>query len=482
MNVTRSEEGPDALVETSARLPAQGMTASQQADQTGSRVIAALALISLILPFSFSLGSWLLTPSRTLFLILMPIQLAQLLSGRFGRVTYIDVLFLLYMAWRTFVPFLHDPGRALQYAGSNSVIFLGGYLAGRAAIRSVDDFRWMVKLLGGLVIFSFPFAVYETVTGSFVLPKLFEMIPGVTAVTDVDYQRRLGMDRVQFVFVHPIHYGLFCSMALSGYFIALRGAVTGFQRWVGAGLILACCLMSVSSGPFLAALAQLGLVTYAHLLRNVERRWVIFGTVFTIMYVILEIGSNRPAIVAVTSILSFSSSTANVRVILFEYGMQQIYRTPIFGMGFRRLPMPHWMTGSLDNFWLALALVFGVPAFLFLFAAVVSGLIGIGKRKFETGGPLYNARLGWSITLVSATLTLATVYIWSEVASLVMFFIGSGVFLLHAQEKTEGSAPEPANGNGRGGLVYSRFESHESPRKSTKETGPPARPPTKGRA
>ena len=73
----------------------------------------------------------------------------------------------------------------------------------------------MYEVLGLFVLFSFPFAIYETVTTQFVLPKLFEMIPGVTSVKDVNYIRRMGLDRVQFVFSHPIHYGLFVSLVLS---------------------------------------------------------------------------------------------------------------------------------------------------------------------------------------------------------------------------------------------------------------------------
>ncbi|OYX45093.1 MAG: hypothetical protein B7Z02_02290 [Rhodobacterales bacterium 32-67-9] len=434
---------------------------------SGRPVLATFALITLMLPVTFNLGTWVMSPSRALFLVLMPIQLFNLMRGQYGKVTCIDWLILGYMAWRTFVPFIHDPRIALQYAGSNSIIFLGGYLAGRATIRSAADFQWMAKVLAAFVIISFPFAVYETITGKFVLPYLFEQIPGVKSVKDVNYMRRMGMDRVQFVFAHPIHYGLFCSLALSVYFVGLRGVISGFRRWAGTLVIIASCVMSVSSGPLLSALAQVGLIFYAHLFRNVERRWLYFGLLFTISYTVIELGSNRPGIVALMSLLTFSASTANVRFILFEYGMTQIAKTPLFGIGFRQWDLPSWMTGSLDNFWLALALIFGLPAFLFLFAAVVTGLVGVGKRAFKPGGELSNARLGWGIMLVSLTLTLATVYVWSEVASLVMFMIGSGVFLLAAHDAPDDESPPPADDNRRSGPAYSRFAPELSRRDAT---------------
>lgn len=467
------------MSEMTARHPAQGVPSNRPVAGTGRPVMVTIALISLMLPVSFNIGSWLMSPSRALFLVMLPIWMISLFRGQYGKVNYIDVLVLLYMAWRTFVPFIHNPQVALQYAGSNSIIFLGGYMAARASIRSPEDFRWMAKVLGAFVIFSFPFAVYEATTGDFVIPHLFEQIPGITSVKDVNYQRRLGMDRVQFVFVHPIHYGLFCSMAVSAFFLGLKGVISGFWRWIGTGLILGCCLMSVSSGPFLAALAQIGLTMWGFMFRKKEKRWKIFGGLFAAFYAIIEIGSNRPGIVALISLLSFSSSTANVRFILFEYGMQQVYRTPLIGIGFRRLPLPPWMTGSLDNFWLAIAVIFGVPAFLFLFSAVVFGLIGIGRRKFKPGGALDNTRLAWAITLISITLTLSTVFIWTEVASLVMFMIGSGVFLLHAQETEDGAAPVPVD-TGRQPMGYSRY-APEMSRNSPAEPLPPGRRAAKGK-
>ncbi|MBC7143660.1 MAG: hypothetical protein H5U18_16120, partial [Rhodobacteraceae bacterium] len=146
------------MSDTTARLPAREMRASRPATAgSGRPVLATIALISLMLPVTFTMGTWTMSPSRALFLVLLPIQLFNLMRGQYGKITYIDWLVLGYMAWRTFVPFVHNPQVALQYAGSNSVIFLGGYLAARASIRSAEDFQWMAKVLAAFVIFSFPF-------------------------------------------------------------------------------------------------------------------------------------------------------------------------------------------------------------------------------------------------------------------------------------------------------------------------------------
>lgn len=184
-------------------------------------------------------------------------------------------------------------------------------------------------------------------------------------------------------------------------------------------------------------------------------RWRFWGFLTFLAYVVIKIGSNRPGIYAVVSLLSFAPHTANVRLILLEYGLAQVVQTPLFGVGFNNWNLPVWMSGSLDNFWLANALIFGLPAFLLLAAAFAYGMIAVGRRKFAPGGDLYNIKLSWMIVMVSITLTLATVYIWSEIASLVMFVIGSGAFLLHAEDPKQQEAV-PGQKAPRG-PVYTRF-------------------------
>lgn len=440
-----------------ARNPVQMESARPAERETTRPFIATIALVSMMLPVSIDVGSLHLTTSRTLFLILCPILLIRLLIGKYGRVTPLDVFILLYMLWRTVVPFINNPQVALQYVGSNSVIFLGGYLAARASIRSASDFRWFARMLGGFVMLSLPFAISESITGNMVIPRYLEMIPGVTSVQDVLYDRRMGLDRVQFVFAHPILYGLFSSMGVAIYFLGMKGHLPTWRRIVGVSVIGICCFLSVSSGPFLSVVAQLFLLFWAFFLRKVETRWRILGILAFLGYVVIELGSTRPGIYAVVSLLSFAPHTANVRLILLEYGLAQVAQTPLFGVGFNSWNLPVWMSGSLDNFWLANALIFGTPAFFLLAAAFGYGMVAIGRRKFTPGSDLSNIRLGWVIVMVSITLTLATVYIWSEIASLVMFVIGSGAFLLYAEEPKAGTdvpAEAPAQAKGP---VYTRF-------------------------
>jgi hypothetical protein len=87
------------------------------------------------------------------------------------------------------------------------------------------------------------------------------------------------------------------------------------------------------------------------------------------------------------------------------------------------------MTGSVDNFWLYLALRFGVPTFLFLAGAYLISMIRIGGRNFRSDPDLLAVRRAWMFTQVSTCLVLATVAIWGEAYSLVLLMLGSGVWL-----------------------------------------------------
>lgn len=438
-------------------------------------VLLCLTLITLMMPISFKIGTILMSPSRLLFLIMTPILLIGLLSGRYGKMTVVDGLFLAFVAWRSMTPFLTGIRNPVEYAGSNLLVILGGYLVARATVRNVPDMLFAGKVLIMFALVTFPLALYESITSNMVLPRYLEMIPGVISVTDVDYDRRMGLDRAQVVFPHPILYGLFCSICFSLAFIALRNRISTVSRVIKSAFIFGCCFLSVSSGPLLSVMAQIGLTGWSILFANYEKRWKVMMWIVAVFYVIAEIGSTRPAIYAIVSRLSFSAATANARRIQFEYGVAQIKRTPFFGVGQKGWGLPNWMTGSLDNYWLALALQFGLPTFLFCMAAFIVGMIRVGKRDFQPGSDLWNLQLTWVVTMVSLSLTLATVYIWNEVASLVFFFFGAGQFLIFATEQAARAEPV----QGRTGMQYTRFRQPSPTARSTAQPEPKAARPSR---
>jgi hypothetical protein len=430
-------------------------------------VLLTLTLVTLMLPVSFTLGSFLMSPSRLLFLITMPVLLTGLLAGRFGRVTAVDVIFLLFVAWRTMTPWVTNPARALEYTGSNLLVILGAYLVGRASVRNVTDFYLAFRLIIFFVIVSFPFALSESITGDMVLPKYIEMIPGVNSVEDVDYDRRLGLDRAQVVFPHPILYGLFCSLCLAAAFVGMRNVLTVAGRWIRSAFVMGCVFLSVSTGPLLSTLVQIFLMGWSIVFATNPRRWKILLSFTAVGYVIAEIGSDRPAVYAIVSRLALNPATAFNRRLIFEYGIAQVAQTPVFGVGLNTWSRARWMTDSVDNYWLALAIQFGIPAFAFSFAAFVIAMVLVGRRHFTPGSRLWNVQLAWVVTMVSITLTLATVYVWNEVASLVFLIFGAGQFLIFASAQEAAPDAGPVADSPKR-MKYTRFPSGSPPEKPSR--------------
>lgn len=415
-----------------------------------------IIFIALLIPAFFSIGTLLMTPSRLIFLFLIPVLLARLLTRKYGPVTYIDWLILFHMFWFTLAVFVNSPSVALTYTGVNTVILLGGFLAGRAFIRDLDQFLGFIRFFAMIVALSLPFAIYETLTRELTIPRLVEMIPGFSSNRDVQYPLRMGFDRVQFVFVHPIHFGFFCSLSVGLFFVAMKNQMGTFRLWAQTSVLALMCFLSLSSGPFLSMLIQFLLILWMYAMRNAPRPWMTLVWICLAFYAVLEVASNGPALYYIITKLAFNSGTANARRILLDYGIDQVMVTPIFGIFNRPWNLPPWMTGSLDNYWLGLAVAFGLPTFLGQFLAFILAIRAIARRDFPEGSALDLARRAWIISMISATLTLGTVFVWSEIASFMFFFFGAGLWMLDAEftdAKPEESPPPP------GGVRYTRFGS-----------------------
>lgn len=196
------------------------------------------------------------------------------------------------------------------------------------------------------------------------------------------------------------------------------------------------CVMSVSSGPLLSILFQGAVVTYWLLTRNMKKPWINLFRFAGVIYLILEVASNRPAIYAIAERMAFSPGTAFMRRLIFEYGMEQFWRTPILGIGYRRIPtMPWWMKDSVDNHWLVVAVAYGFPAFV-AFAAVFFLLYRqVGKNYSDPDPDWVRANFSVAVMLTGLVLVLATVAVWLDTLSLTYMLLGASCFLFYAQPK-----------------------------------------------
>jgi hypothetical protein len=424
-----------------------------------------LYLLAVVIPIGFQIGPLAMNLLRLLLIVMILPLLIRLFMGRYGKVLITDVLFMAHIVWATIALAVINPDRVVEQMGSIGLEFLGGYLMGRAYIRTPEAFAGLCRALMIIVCCSAPFALYETLKGHSLLIEAIRSIPGIRTSNYNYMEPRFGLRRVQFGFVHPIHYGLFCSVALSLTYVALRGLMSGFWRVLASGVILLCGFLALSSGAFLAILLQIGLITWSVVFARVRSRWWLLLGLFALTYVVIDILSNRTPIMVFMSYATFSAHTAYWRGIIFDWGMMSVWAHPVFGIGMNDWVRPWFMySGSMDNFWLVMAVRYGFPGFFLLAIGYAIAIWRIGRRDFSRDAVLTQFRRAWIFTFLGLTFTLTTVHVWTNIYSFVFFMFGTGIWLITADNsgREPAAAPPGSAGTGpdkplEGGPRFSRF-------------------------
>ena len=423
-------------------------------------LLAKVTLICCLLPFTFNLGPIVLSPSRVLFLISVPYLVIRLFSGAYGKIVFVDIMMFLSVIWLGMAIGYNNPESAITFVGSNAILLLGGYLTARATVRAPSDLYAFGNFLIVAALLTLPFALFEAVTSNAIIPRLFDMLPGVQGYPDTNAEPRLGLERAQVVFAHPIHYGLFCAFSLPFIFIGRELTLSFMARTALCFLVTVCAVLSLSTAAFTAIILQFGLISWAYLCKKVMNikanvwRLLVFASIF--VYFVLDVVSNRPAYLAVFQTLSFNSSTVYMRTLIFEYGMAQVDKTPFFGVGFNGWDRPVWMSDSIDNYYLFLAVIYGFPSALFFMISAWASVYYTSKAKFLWGSTAFLSRRSWGVTMVSVLFTIATVSVWGDMLSIIYFILGAGIWM-HTYEvvpQEENSSPK----NNKSRLRYVRKE------------------------
>ena len=399
-----------------------------QGAQMTSKALLVLFLITILLPARMQVAGLLLSPTR-IFLLLSIIPLTlQLFAGRFGRIVAPDWLLFLVALWMMIALIAVHGVSRLQFAGITAVEAIGGYMVGRAFVRHEIDFRYVFKFMVMAMVVLLPFTIIENVTGSLVLPDLLRKLPGVEApIRGRTAYGRLGLERVYSVFAHPILWGLFCSMAFSN--VMAQSKHTSLYRNLAAlmlplGLISYSTFSALSSAPLLSLGLQIMLLAWGFVMGG---RWKLLCILVVSLYVMVDLASNRTPVSILFDTLTFNSGTAWTRVAIFDYGKIAVMQNPVFGVGFNPYNIPEWLTTSVDNFWLLLALRYGLPGlalWVSVFLCILWGAAAIKLREPR----LSRMRQGYLIALTGIIMTLITVHVWDQMAVFIMFYLGAGVW------------------------------------------------------
>jgi hypothetical protein len=239
----------------------------------------------------------------------------------------------------------------------------------------------------------------------------------------------MGLARAFGSFEHPILFGVFCSMAFANAWFAARSRLSPLQGWLLAGAIIVASFVSLSAGAWMMLGLQIALAVWDRMTRGLPGRWAVLGAIFVGILVVVSMLSNRSPVKVFIGYASFSAQSSYNRILIWEYGTAEVGRHPLFGIGLGEWIRAPWMSSSMDNFWLVNAVRYGMPALIFLAAAIFMIMFrAAGQRNRSLDWT--NCRLGWIITIVGTAVAACTVHLWNSTFCLFLFMVGSGAWLM----------------------------------------------------
>ena len=378
-----------------------------------------LFILAIIIPPNYSIapGGFVITPIRGLGMIYFLIFVPQLFrSNSFvEKVTIPDLAVTFHCIWAFIaIYYWHGGARAVESVGIYSIEFLGLYAFGRCLALELKNLQYFLRVFLIVVIVSALFAWFESLTGKNLVYS-FLGLPFYRLA-----EPRLGLERASVYMQHPILYGLFISMMMGLVIYTVKGKVLRL-----AVIFLAAVIPSLSSAPLLSIVVQLGATLWDQLLKNNTNRWKIALVLAVIAYLAIEIPSDRSFVAVVISYLTFNPWTGYYRMMIWEYGIQEVLSSPLLGIGFNDWSRASWMySNSVDNFWLLTMMRYGIPALIFMAIPVFVSARKMIARDF---GNLLYLKTGWLISLLGVIFVGGTVHFWANIFSMFSLFIGLGV-------------------------------------------------------
>jgi hypothetical protein len=415
-----------------------------------------------------------LTVYRIVLLIFLFPAIFALFSGKVGRVRLPDIVIILICFWSSLSYFVvHGVEPMIERVGIFWVETWGSYLIGRVYIRTPDAFLKMSKLLFWIAIALIPSTLIELQTGRNILIEFFDKF-GDT-YTNTPKERRLGFDRVQGPFGHPIHFGVFFGslLGLTFYVIGYHSSWAG--RIVRTILVTLIGASALSSGPLTAITAQVFLILWDRTFSFLKSRWKILLVLSVIAYVIVDILSNRTPFEVFVGYFALNAATAYGRILIWIWGTKSIWENPIFGIGLSGdWERPFWMnSSSVDMFWIVPGMAHGVPAWTLWFILFFGVFIPVALHKIHNDR-VHNYRVGYLCSMLGFFAVGWTVHFWDSTYVFLLFLLASGVWILDWKDDEDRSNPVPAEpkSNRLRASRYSRF---------TRQASPPIAPQSKRR-
>jgi O-antigen ligase len=386
-------------------------------------IAAALAYL-LLVPEQFNptIADIYLSPFRVFLLIATLYLLFGALRRRL-RFTWPDLLVVLASAWIWLASYMTtgSVSVAMVMGGSHTVDIALAYFLARLTIQTPTDFRLFLILIAPGLAFVSTIIVIESLTHTLIMQPLASALTGLPNRIRADV--RLGLLRGAGPFAHPIHAGIFLGSFLPLY---LLSGLRGWPRIVGCAASLGGAF-SMSSAAMLSLVVGGMLSMYDWLTERIANlTWRIFLLLTALLYVGVELTSNTGFYGLLVRYASLNAASAYNRVLIWQYGTENIGRHPWFGIGYGDWDRPEWMvSSSFDHFWLLMALRWGIPEVVFLLGATIAAIAALALRSRLMPGLDGRLVRGIAISLAVFALGVNSVSLWLN--TLVWFFMLLGV-------------------------------------------------------
>ncbi|WP_425053155.1 O-antigen ligase family protein [Psychromarinibacter sp. S121] len=413
--------------------------------------VAAL-IVSFIVPIQIQLGDIRLSFYR-IVLLLAVIPVIRQLSAQPIRFRWVDYVFILFSLYGTVA--LAATGSSIPTLGIFLLETIGPYMLARAFIRNADQFSTAARVLSTTIIAMIPFAIFENLTRQPILLKILDTVFPV--LPNVPHEQRLGLDRAQVTFDHPILFGMFCAFGFAMSIYAARRHSPPKLSLRRGSLVGLATFTSLSSGAFVAVGLQIVLIAYDRILRNVPRRWWMLCIAIVVTYVTVELLSNRTVAEISIGFLALNPGTAWTRLNVNGWALEAIMAHPFFGLGFNwSWPVPFYIvTTSIDNFWLAMGFRQGLVTMVLLILSVFGVMVTVAFTRQKDA--FVNAcRVSYIVTFVALSLSVVTVHLWNSAYCTFMLLLGCGMWMTETQPDSSEEVEQEPEEEKPAGLRFSR--------------------------
>ena len=430
-----------------AAIPAEPVTLPQAsltniASTEQLHPIVIILLVSIALPVYFNIGPLRLSPNRLILLIaFFPVTL-RWLSGAAGPWRMADFCVIGLCVWGAIAMFVSAGTTTIQFSGITTLETFGAYMTGRAYIRTERQYTTAIRLLGMIVLLLVPGTIIESLTGLRVYNNLFD--PVFQTFRWSGYEPRMHLFRAQAVFEHSILFGVFTAFCFAPILANMRTNSGRAKAWIQSSPVLVATFFSLSTGAYLGLMVQLFLMFWGVTLRKIRYCWWLLGTLVILAYVVVDAISNRTPFQVFSSYVAFDEHNAYWRVLIFRFGMENVWEHPLFGLGafVNEWKRPDFMvTSTVDNFWLVFALTYGIPGFLLIFGTYTVVLTRLMRANL-TSPQLQRHRNALVFSFIGLGIAIGTVHLWNATFVFIMFMMGAAAWFSDVQPEDHIS-PDP---------------------------------------